>query len=306
MSINKAVGLQRDIPAVTVGVRARRIGAAIVDLLIVSCIQIWLSSVFGVVNPASGYQTDGDGVPSFFSGLASIHPAWLYVIVLLYFFVQESLFSTTIGKFFFGLYVVDMRGRRLTFLAAFIRDILRFVDAFPIFYIIGIISSVLSPTFQRLGDRTAHTTVVPMVLVPHAVHSRAAFMWRYIPLIAVVVLGVAFCVSFTYYDRPPLVIAGWANINNVLVEDANRVSQAGGQASATVPPCGALHQDSGVYVLGRQIKITTLGPAHWHDANTVTYTVKYADNVSCSATIMLYWHGFLDGGWQVASIHLYS
>lgn len=306
MSINKAVGLQRDIPAVTVGVRVRRIGAAIVDLLIVSCIQIWLSSVFGVVNPASGYQTDGDGVPAFFSGLASIHPVWLYVIVLLYFFIQEFLFSTTIGKFFFGLYVVDMRGRRLTLLAAFIRDILRFVDAFPIFYIIGIISSVLSPTFQRLGDRTAHTTVVPMVLVPHAIHSRAAFMRRYIPLIAVVLLGVAFCVAFTYYDRPPLVIAGWANTNNVLVEDANRVSQAGGQTPAAVPPCGALHQDTGAYVLGRQIKITALGPAHWHDANTVTYAVKYADKVTCSATITLHWHGFLDGGWQVANIHLDS
>lgn len=306
MSINKAVGLQQEIPTVTMSVRMRRIGAAVIDLLVVSCIQIWLSSVFGVMNPTNGYQTDGDGVPSFFSGIAAIHPAWLYVIVLGYFLIQESLFSTTVGKFFFGLYVVTMRGRRLTWKAALIRNILRFVDAFPIFYMVGSISSIFSPTFQRLGDRAAHTTVVPMVLVPHAIHSRAEFMRRYLPLTAIVLLGVAFCLYFTYYYRPPLVVNGWVNTNNLLVDEANSVASAAGQRPTAVAPCGSVQRDadSGSYVVGRHIQLTSLGTGLWSDTNTVVYPVQYADKVSCSAKITLRWHGFLDGGWQVASIHL--
>lgn len=306
MTINKAIGLQQDIQDVTINVRMRRIGAAFVDLLIISCLQIWVSSVFGVLNPASGYQTDGDGVPSFFSGIASIQPVWLYIMALLYFLAQEALFSTTVGKFFFGLYVVNMRGQRLTFKAALLRNILRLIDTFPIFYMVGFVSGILSPTFQRVGDRIAHTTVVPMVLVPHAVYSRATFARRYLVLISVVLLGATFCLLYTYYQRPPLVVAGWMNVNNVVVDDLNHATSTTSLTHTVIPSCGLVQQVAGDYVLGRHIQITQMGPVHWIDNNTISLPIQYADQVPCPATITLHWHGFLDGGWRVSGIHIHS
>lgn len=305
MTINKAVGLQQDIQDVTINVRMRRVGAAVVDLLIISCLQIWVSSVFGVLNPASGYQTDGDGVPSFFSGIASIHPVWLYVMALLYFLAQEALFSTTVGKFFFGLYVVNMRGHRLTFKAALMRNLLRLIDTFPIFYMVGFVSGILSPTFQRVGDRIAHTTVVPMVLVPHAVYSRATFARRYLVLMAIVLSGVVACLLYMYYQRPPLVVNGWMNVNNVVVDNTNQTASATSLTRATIPACGLVQQVDGDYVLGRRIHITQIGATHWIDSNTISFPIQYDAQVPCSATITLHWQGFLDGGWQVSGVHVH-
>jgi uncharacterized RDD family membrane protein YckC len=66
----------------------------------------------------------------------------------------------TLGKKLLRLRVMDARGLRLQFHQVVIRNLLRFVDMLPLFYMLGGIVSVLSPRGQRLGDLAAGTIVV--------------------------------------------------------------------------------------------------------------------------------------------------
>jgi hypothetical protein len=58
------------------------------------------------------------------------------------------------------LRVMDARGLRLQVYQVVIRNLLRFVDMLPVFYMLGGIVSILSPRGQRLGDLAAGTIVV--------------------------------------------------------------------------------------------------------------------------------------------------
>jgi uncharacterized RDD family membrane protein YckC len=66
----------------------------------------------------------------------------------------------TLGKRIMRLRVVEESGYRLRFSQIVIRNLLRFVDSFPIFYFVGGITVLLSPRTQRLGDIAAGTLVV--------------------------------------------------------------------------------------------------------------------------------------------------
>lgn len=66
----------------------------------------------------------------------------------------------TIGKRAMRIQVMDEQGLRLQFHQIVIRNLLRFVDFIPGFYLIGGVASVLSPRAQRLGDMAAGTIVV--------------------------------------------------------------------------------------------------------------------------------------------------
>jgi len=74
----------------------------------------------------------------------------------------------TIGKRLFRLRVVDAEGLRLQFNQIVTRNLLRFVDSLPAFYLIGGVVSLLSPACQRLGDIAANTIVIrnPRLLEP--------------------------------------------------------------------------------------------------------------------------------------------
>src|SRR6185436_10635621 len=65
----------------------------------------------------------------------------------------------TIGKKLFRLRVVDAGGLRLQFDQIVTRNLLRFVDSLPAFYMVGGITSLLNPACQRLGDLAANTVV---------------------------------------------------------------------------------------------------------------------------------------------------
>jgi uncharacterized RDD family membrane protein YckC len=80
---------------------------------------------------------------------------WGYAIFL------EGLWSgQTIGKKLFGLRVIQESGVRLTWLQAFLRNLTRPVDRLPIFYLVGGLSALFTPSQQRLGDLLAGTVVV--------------------------------------------------------------------------------------------------------------------------------------------------
>ncbi len=66
----------------------------------------------------------------------------------------------TIGKKVLRLRVVDVLGLRLQPSQIVIRNLLRFVDMLPLFYLVGGIACLLSRRAQRLGDFAANTVVI--------------------------------------------------------------------------------------------------------------------------------------------------
>jgi uncharacterized RDD family membrane protein YckC len=64
------------------------------------------------------------------------------------------------GKRLVGLRVVDGRGLPLTVQQSFVRNVLRALDALPLFYGVGALACGLDPDRRRLGDRLADTLVV--------------------------------------------------------------------------------------------------------------------------------------------------
>ncbi len=65
----------------------------------------------------------------------------------------------TIGKHVLKIRVMDSQGLRLQFSQIVIRNLLRFVDALPAFYLVGGLSTMLTAHGQRLGDLVANTIV---------------------------------------------------------------------------------------------------------------------------------------------------
>jgi uncharacterized RDD family membrane protein YckC len=90
------------------------------------------------------------------------------VYVLVYFVVQigYGLFcewlwrGQTLGKRLLRLRVVDAYGMRLQFSQIVIRNLLRFVDMLPAFYLVGGIATLINSRTQRLGDLAANTVVI--------------------------------------------------------------------------------------------------------------------------------------------------
>jgi uncharacterized RDD family membrane protein YckC len=75
-------------------------------------------------------------------------------------FLEWAWRGQTIGKRLLRLRVMDEGGLRLQFSQVVIRNLLRFVDSLPIFYLVGGIACLVSRHAQRLGDFAANTIVV--------------------------------------------------------------------------------------------------------------------------------------------------
>ena len=66
----------------------------------------------------------------------------------------------TVGKRLLCLRVADAQGLRLEFSQIAIRNLMRFVDSLPAFYLVGGMACLLSVKAQRLGDLAGNTIVV--------------------------------------------------------------------------------------------------------------------------------------------------
>ena len=66
----------------------------------------------------------------------------------------------TLGKRLLRLRVMDAQGLQHQFSQVVIRNLLRFVDALPVAYLVGGIACLVSQRAQRLGDLAANTIVV--------------------------------------------------------------------------------------------------------------------------------------------------
>lgn len=84
-----------------------------------------------------------------------------FVMFFYYIFFEAGKRGASPGKRVMGLRVVDTSGAPISYGQAFIRNMLRFADGMPIFsYGFGLLSTLLTQRFQRLGDLLANTVVV--------------------------------------------------------------------------------------------------------------------------------------------------
>jgi len=109
-------------------------------------------------------ENDVDEGERLIRGLALTFGLWMILEVFLtsvYFVFFETLFAgRTPGKRLTQLRVVTESGNRLDWRASLLRNLLRAVDTLPAGYVVGVVSMVLSPSAQRLGDIAAGTLVV--------------------------------------------------------------------------------------------------------------------------------------------------
>jgi len=249
----------------------RRLGALILDALVVSLLEAIVNGTFGVTRVTSGVVPSmTTGSFASFTTQTSVDWFWLTLLWVAYYAVLEGLFGATIGKRIAGLRVTDLAGRRIGWQAAILRNLGRLLDALPFLYLLGGILTLSSRQHQRLGDRFAGTIVVPAEVAVRGSFPPGIRRQRALALTAVVALFLASCAWFDYFGRPPLVIEGAKN--------------------------------TGTSLFGQGIGSYTLGSPRW-GTGTVTYPIR--DQIaqtgqSCAGVITLTWNGFLQG-WQIAS-----
>jgi uncharacterized RDD family membrane protein YckC len=137
----------REVPIATLGVRTL---GAILDILVI--VVVW--SIYGVYfgEPLeSGFGFRLEGLPATLS----------FAAMFAYFAVTEAVWGATPGKMLTGMRVVNEEdGAVIGWQRSIVRNVLRVVDVFPAFYLVGFFFAVTSPRTQRLGDRIARTVVI--------------------------------------------------------------------------------------------------------------------------------------------------
>ena len=118
-----------------------------------------LAIVVGLL-AGGGYAERGDGYANVGVDIAGGNVFWaLLALGVGYYTLCEAASGATLGKRLVGIRVVGEDGERVSLGAAFVRNLLRPVDAL-FFYLVGAIFALTSKRGQRLGDRAAHTVVV--------------------------------------------------------------------------------------------------------------------------------------------------
>lgn len=131
----------------------RRIGAALIDLVV-------LTAAFVVFGIAFGDSSSSGGQASVHTG--SVATLAFLALALLYYFTCEAIGGQTPGKRALGVRVVSATGGGRPGAGAIgMRTLLRLVDGLPFFYLVGFVSMLATgERAQRLGDMAARTTVV--------------------------------------------------------------------------------------------------------------------------------------------------
>ncbi|MCF6174283.1 MAG: RDD family protein [Victivallaceae bacterium] len=126
-----------------------RAAALMIDFL---CILVAINTVVIPIRLISTISKDtADGLIIIVTFLV----AFGYYIAIEWFWDGRS-----VGKKIFHLRVIDQNGLKLSLPQVLLRNLLRFVDTLPIFYIAGGLSAILSQRWQRLGDIAAGTMVI--------------------------------------------------------------------------------------------------------------------------------------------------
>ena len=100
-------------------------------------------------------------------GIQAIGFVLVFVLQTCYFMILETVMhGQTPGKKVFGIRVLDARGFRISFVQSALRNILRFADSLPIFYLVGGAVCLFNRRGLRLGDLAAGTIVIRIPTVP--------------------------------------------------------------------------------------------------------------------------------------------
>jgi uncharacterized RDD family membrane protein YckC len=148
ISINTPEGLEIELNLAGLG---SRIGAALIDALLLGLLLVLAAfGVFGLVD-------------RFPDPMLAIGIGWLVLMVMVigYFVAFEALNDgRTPGKAAFSIRVVGIDGSPVGFGASMVRNLLRLVDLFPLFPLLGPIAILASDSNQRLGDMAGRTVVI--------------------------------------------------------------------------------------------------------------------------------------------------
>ncbi|BCL77848.1 RDD family protein [Ktedonobacteria bacterium brp13] len=255
-----------------VDVMGSRVVAAWLDFMPLSVLLWLVDTTFGINHYLSSLPTLS-GIP--YTSSLTIAVPGLYLLMIVYYTVQEALFGATFGKFIMGLRVVQNDGSPVTFIGALVRNVVRPIDATS-GYLLGWLIALWSSRHRRLGDHLAGTLVVSKDSVLVAAQPRSYFWLRLGTLTFLCACLVTFCLGFDYYGRPPLVIQGLTNANapSPIFTDRGTITDL------------TQHQ--------------TLAKD-----NTVTYAVTFTalnhgTRSQCQGNITLTWTGF-PNGWSGAS-----
>jgi len=136
------------------GSLAARIVAHLIDLVFLIMAFALMGNIVGSIH--GGLTENGfnlNGAPALVIMLLTAVAFFLYLVLF------EGVFGTTVGKLFLGLRVKNADGSRCRFGQAMVRNLLRIIDAFPL-YLTGLITTLVTKKKQRVGDLVAHTVVV--------------------------------------------------------------------------------------------------------------------------------------------------
>lgn len=132
-------------------VTGQRIVAALIDIALLAILFLVMAALigdFGSTDNGFEVRLENEGFI-------------LYLVLNLgYFVILERLTGATLGKLVMGLRVVKLDGEPYGWGAVMLRNVLRFVDGLPVFYLVGIICIAATKENQRIGDLAARSTVV--------------------------------------------------------------------------------------------------------------------------------------------------
>lgn len=126
-----------------------RMLAVVIDLAVIAALDSVLAKALAVL------AIFGEDVAG------AVNVVVYFLLTMAYAAIAEWVWrGQTIGKRLLGLRVVDAHGLRLTPAQVIVRNLMRLIDALPIFYLAGGVACVLNRYHQRLGDLAAGTVVI--------------------------------------------------------------------------------------------------------------------------------------------------
>lgn len=172
MSTDRAAGdLLTEMEALLVPDFWRRLEAFLLDtlVLLVPCLlEFFLILEWMKANQSLGsdFLSGILWLPPLFGPLSArflvIYLLWTtFALMIPYMFLLEALTrGRSLGKIALGLRVVSRDGSRPTVIQTLVRNVIRFIDMLPHFYLLGVIAFSGDRLRRRIGDRVAGTLVV--------------------------------------------------------------------------------------------------------------------------------------------------